>query len=100
MSANYTVRQKAQEDVASIWLYTAGQWGEEQADRYLKKIRDKFEWLADNPRAGQRRKDIDPDIYGTPVGIHLILYDVIDEQPDIIAVIHQSSDVKNWLKAR
>ena len=32
--------------------------------------------------------------------MHLILYDVIDEQPDIIAVIHQSSDVKNWLKAR
>ncbi|WP_422410941.1 MULTISPECIES: type II toxin-antitoxin system RelE/ParE family toxin [unclassified Endozoicomonas] len=43
MSGSYTVRQRAKDDVMSIWFYTLERWGTEQANRYLRKIRDKFE---------------------------------------------------------
>ncbi|WP_257292674.1 type II toxin-antitoxin system RelE/ParE family toxin [Endozoicomonas sp. ONNA1] len=98
MSGNYTVRQRAKDDVMSIWFYTVERWGTERANSYLRKIRDKFEWLAENPRAGTQRKDVDPELYATPVGMHIVLYDIVNNQPDIVAVIHQSADIKRKLR--
>lgn len=97
MSANYTVRQKAQEDVIGIWLYSVEQWGPDQADRYLQKINEKFRWLADNPKAGHLRSDVKQDRYFVPVGSHLILYKLVNNQPDIIRVVHQNADVPQWV---
>ncbi len=96
MPINYTVRQKAQEDLISIWLYTAEQWGVEQAGRYLQQIEDKFIWLAENPKAGQLRSDLPPACYCMPCNSHLVFYDLGDDQIDIIRVMHQRADLDNW----
>ncbi len=75
-------------------------WGTEQANRYLCKISDTFEWLAENPRSGTHRKDIDPELYALPVEMHIIFYNIVNNQPDIVAVIHQSADIKRKLRER
>ncbi|WP_422140056.1 type II toxin-antitoxin system RelE/ParE family toxin [Endozoicomonas sp. ALC020] len=54
--------------------------------------------MAENPRAGTQRKAVDPELYATPVGMHIVLYDIVNNQPDIVAVIHQSADIKRKLR--
>lgn len=98
MRTGYTVRREAREDLESIWQYTLREWGLKQADEYISKVMSKFAWLAENPKAGKQREDIDTKIYSLPVGSHLILYDIINGQPDIVAVLHQSSDVKSKME--
>ncbi len=36
--ANYTLTQKAVDDLTEIWDYTFDEWSEEQADRYYKLL--------------------------------------------------------------
>ncbi|WP_422461827.1 MULTISPECIES: type II toxin-antitoxin system RelE/ParE family toxin [unclassified Endozoicomonas] len=93
----YTIRQQAREDLESIWLYTLNNWDVEQADKYVRIIVDRFVWLAENPKAGKLRKDIQPGCYSIPISSHLIFYQLIDHRPDILRILHQRTDVVHWL---
>ncbi|USE35870.1 type II toxin-antitoxin system RelE/ParE family toxin [Endozoicomonas sp. SCSIO W0465] len=97
MSQLYSLRQRAREDLESIWLYTLNHWDVEQADQYIRMVVDRFEWLTENPKAGKLRKDIQPGCYSIPIGSHLIFYQLIDHRPDILRILHQRADVAHWL---
>ena len=38
--AGYALSPAAQADLSEIWDYTAEHWGEAQAERYTRRIRD------------------------------------------------------------
>ena len=97
MTGQYKIRKKAKEDLQKIWLYTLDHWGVKQADDYIRLIIKKFEWLAENPKAGQARYEIKPGYFCIPIGSHLIFYILTEQQPDIISVVHQKSDIAHWI---
>ena len=97
MIANYRIRSVAQSDLESIWLYTLEQWGVEQANSYLKAIINRFDWLVDNPLLGKRRDDIKQGYYCFPEGMHIIFYQIKDDQIEIIGIPHQSMDIVDYL---
>jgi toxin ParE1/3/4 len=45
----YTLTRKAEQDIRGIWSYTVKEWGEVQAEKYLKGLEDKLEQLSDSP---------------------------------------------------
>jgi len=53
MPARYELTPAAKEDVRGIWLYTAAQWGERQADQYIGRLEAGFRKIA-NRRAVSR----------------------------------------------
>ncbi|WP_422136490.1 type II toxin-antitoxin system RelE/ParE family toxin [Endozoicomonas sp. ALD040] len=95
MSSKYKIRKKALMDLEKIWLYTFNHWGVEQADDYVRLITDKFEWLAENPKAGQPRHEIKSGYLSALAGSHLIFYKLTRHQPDIVSVIHQKADISS-----
>jgi toxin ParE1/3/4 len=88
----YSLRQQAQDDLESIWLYSYQEWGAEQADKYIRTLLSRFTWLSENPQLGKQRAEIKPDYYCFPEGMHLVFYKITRDGIDIIGVPHQSMD--------
>ena len=93
MSAGYSLRQHAQDDLESIWLYSYREWGAEQADKYIQSLLSRFVWLSENAQLGKQRPEIKPGYYCFPEGMHLIFYKVIRSGIDIIGIPHRSMDI-------
>ena len=88
----YSLRQQAQDDLESIWVYSYQEWGTEQADTYIRSLLSRFTWLAENPQLGKQREELKPGYYCFPEGMHLIFYKITLDEIDIIGIPHQSMD--------
>lgn len=95
MTSRYRIRQTVESELEAIWSYSFAHWGPEQADKYLHDLFSRFAWLANNPKAGKQRDDINPGYYSFPEGTHVVFYVITPEGVDIIGVPHQSMD---WLR--
>ena len=92
MITGYSLRQQAQDDLESIWLYSYQEWGAEQADKYIRSLLSRFTWLSENPQLGKQRTEVKPGYYCFPEGMHLIFYKITQDGIDIIGIPHQSVD--------
>ncbi len=72
--AQYSLSPLAVEDLKSIWRYGATTWGLTKAEQYGEKLLDAFDFLAENPNAGQPINHIRIEYKRHPVGVHLIFY--------------------------
>ena len=88
----YSLRQQAQDDLESIWVYSYQEWGTEQADKYIRSLLSRFTWLAENPQLGKQREELKPGYYCFPEGMHLIFYKITLDEIDIIGIPHQNMD--------
>jgi toxin ParE1/3/4 len=98
MTASYSIRKLAEDDLESIWLYTNDEWGIEQADKYIRLLISRFAWISENPLLGKKRDDVKPGYYCFPEGMHLIFYTCIKTGIDIIGIPHQSMDIVTHLE--
>ena len=92
MIRGYLLRQQAQDDLESIWLYSYHEWGVEQADKYIRSLLSRFIWLSENPQLGKQRAEIKSGYFCFPEGMHLIFYKITQDGIDIIGIPHQSMD--------
>jgi toxin ParE1/3/4 len=90
------VRRTAQadEDLMEIWGYIAPD-NPQAADRLLDEIESKFLVLSEQPRLGQARPDIAPELRYFPVGSYLILYREIANGIEVVRVVHGARRVGN-----
>ena len=98
MTASYSIRKLAEDDLERIWLYTHDEWGVEQADRYIRLLISRFTWISKNPLLGKKRDDVKPGYYCCPEGMHLIFYMITKTGIDIIGIPHQKMDIVTHLK--
>jgi toxin ParE1/3/4 len=92
VSAGYSLRQQALDDLESIWLYSYQEWGVEQADQYIRSLLSRCTWLSENPQLGKQRAEIKSGYYCFPEGMHLVFYKITRDGIDIIGIPHQSMD--------
>jgi toxin ParE1/3/4 len=92
----FRVTPRAREDLINIGRYTEQQWGKSQRNTYLKKIEQRFTWLASNPNIGKPRPEISEDFMSYPEGLHVVFYLINKENIDIIGVPHKQMDVLNY----
>lgn len=96
MIVGYSLRQQAQADLESIWIYSYQEWGAEQADQYIRSLLSRFTWLSENPRLGKQRTEIKAGYFCFPEGMHLIFYKITQNGIDIIGVPHQNMDIVSY----
>ena len=96
MIVGYSLRQQAQADLESIWIYSYQEWGTEQADQYIRSLLSRFTWLSENPQLGKQRAEIKPGYFCFPEGMHLIFYKITRNGIDIIGVPHQNMDIVSY----
>lgn len=93
MRGSYLLRELARADLEAIWVYTVGQWGAKQAERYLQGLFGCFEELAASPRLGREGDDLKPGYRSFPQGQHVVFYVIASAGIEVIGIVHQSADV-------
>ena|ERR1017187_2249612 len=101
MKRRYTLAPEAARDLVQIWRYLKKESSQETADRVESVIRDKFEYLAEFPRAGHWRRDLTrADARFFPVYSYLIVYRPETSPLQIVSILHASRDVPRILSQR
>jgi toxin ParE1/3/4 len=88
------IQHKAREDLKNIWLYSYGQWGEAQADKYFDELSDGINGLLDNPRIGRACDHIRTGYRKYPINKHVVFYRITSDRIEIIRVLHSSMDAE------
>jgi toxin ParE1/3/4 len=83
----YRLSARAEADLADIWVYSAGQWGIEQTDRYLDALLSRLVWLADNPALWKTRLDITEGLYSYPQQSHVIYFRPSDASAGLLEIL-------------
>ena len=88
----------AEMDLDEIWEYIALD-NIRAADRWVAKLFEAFEALAQNPGMGHKREDLTAHpILFWPVGAYLILYRVRKKRVEIVAVTQGARDIPSLLR--
>lgn len=90
--SRYILSPAAQESLQQIHSYSLSNFGKQQTLIYLRRLRDRMQYLADQPTRGKARDDIKAGYYSHFEGSHTIYYRIRDTHIDIIDVLHQSMD--------
>lgn len=90
---------QAKADLFDIWRYTAGRWGEQQADHYLEKIDARCRKLARDTLSSKTTLPEYPMLQVVRCEHHYIFY-IMEDVPLIIAVLHEKMDHVARLKRR
>ena len=93
----YKIREKAIEDLESIWLYTLDTWSEKQANNYYNLIIHEIELIAGNKSIGISIQNIRNGYYFSRVKSHVIFY-VITDKLEVVRILNQKMDIDNKLR--
>jgi toxin ParE1/3/4 len=101
MNGHYKLIEEAQQDLMSIQQFSAQNWGEAQAKRYLEGFRKVFDLIAELPSVGKNCDySIAESLYCFFHESHAIYYMILEKEVTIIAILHQSMMPKQHLSLR
>ncbi|MFT4185534.1 MAG: type II toxin-antitoxin system RelE/ParE family toxin [Rhizobium sp.] len=94
--AKYILSLKAEDDLRGIWHSIAPD-NERAADGLLTRILNKAELAAEQPLMGAPRPELSPTARILIEGRYLTIYEPMPYGIFVVAIVHGSRDVENWL---
>ena len=96
--AEYSISEKALEDINNIWIFTAENWSVEQADRYYNLIIDEIEYITNNLDMARDFGKIRKSFRYSKVKSHLIFFKIDKTNKiEVVRVLHERMDIENRL---
>lgn len=89
--ASYFLHPQAELDLEEIWFYIAED-NIQNASKFIDKVEEKFQLLADFPEMGVQRKNL--RMY--PVQDYGIFYEPTSNGVEIVRVLHSARNVENF----
>lgn len=89
---SYSLSREARQDIDEILVYIAA----DQLDAAVSfndRLDETFTMLADNPKAGRERPELNQGVRSFPVGNYLIFYQVWARKVTIARAIHGARDL-------
>ena len=94
--AEYSLTNKAVEDLSDIWNYTFDNWSESQSDLYYQMLLDSCQEIAENQVPGKNYEGMIKSLLGFRAGRHIIFYRrIASNTVEIIRILHEQMDLKN-----
>lgn len=88
----------AEADLTDIWVFVA-QDNAEAADRLLDQLHEKCQFLANSPKVGRQRSELDPSIRSFAVGSYVIFYREGDDGIEVARVLHGRRDISSLFRS-
>lgn len=95
--SGWLLRPAASDDLAEIWLHGTSNWGVEQAERYADGLFALFDLLVEFPEIAHERAEFSPPVRIHPTGAHLVVYRQVDEEIEIIRILHGHQNLTAYL---
>ena len=86
---------KARNDLKEIFNYVADDSSESRATKLLKQLERTMQQLADSPGMGTERSYLAPGILGFPKSNYIIFYRKVEDDIQIVRVLHGRRDIEN-----
>jgi toxin ParE1/3/4 len=80
-------------DIAEIRRYIA-QDSTAAADRFIGQLFDIFHLLGRDPKIGQQRPNLRPNLRSFSHGNYVVFYQLVSERAEIVAIIHGARDIE------
>ena len=93
----FIVSPRARADISDIWNYAIEQWGERQAEIYLRLLQAAVDAVASDPKVGPICDDVRPGYRKYRVGSHVLFYRVTANTVVVVRILHQRMDVERHL---
>ena len=90
--SHHVLAPQAADDILNIYLFGHDTFGARQADYYQDELKRAFQRLADFPKLGRLRDEIDPAVRTQPTGSHVIIYEETASGVTILRVRHGHED--------
>ena len=87
------LRPAARQEMVDIWLYTADQWGVDQADKYIRRIEIEIQSVLEFPAKGSPVPGMPNQYRKLPSGSHRIVYRHAGEELIVVRIIHEKQDL-------
>ncbi len=87
----------AEDDLSGLFIYTANNWGFEQAFQYSEQLVNTISLLPEFPFQGRDRSDLVPGLRSLAVAHYLVFYRVFDDMVQIRRVLHEREDIWTML---
>lgn len=91
------IRPKAQADLRGIWRYSFEQWGNAQADRYLRDLEREIRSLLEFPELGVSYEGVRAGYRGLHVHRHLVFYRIVLGRLEVVRVLHEAMQLESHL---
>jgi toxin ParE1/3/4 len=88
----YVLSPGAQSDLDDIWTYTEDKWGIDQAELYIRQLRQHIETVAAQPAIGRACFEVRAGYHKYRAGSHLLFYRLTSQGIDIIRILHKRMD--------
>ena len=88
----------AEADLTDIWVFIAND-NAEAANRLLDQLHEKCQFLANSPKAGRRRDELDPSIRSLAVGSYVIFYRESANGIEVARVLHGRRDIPSLFRS-
>ena len=95
--AQFKLSPAAQSDVAEIWDFTAKNWGLDQAEAYIRRIKSAVLTIAEDHRLGRPCDHVRTGYWKYAVGSHILFYKVDQSGVDIVRILHAHMDFERHL---
>ena len=90
---------RAEADLEDIWVHIAHD-SPAAATRFINRILERCERLADMPGTGRLRTDLGPELRSVVVGSYLIIYRRIQGGIEIVRVLHGRRNLRALFSPR
>lgn len=94
----YRFSPEARADLEEAWLYTASEWGIEQADRYAAGIAARIDSVLELPNTGSPLTGVAMGYRKIRSGQHLAIYRVTGEELIVVRVLHEREDLPDGIE--
>lgn len=95
--SRFVLSPRAQADLNDIWDYSARRWGMDQAERYLRRIAEAVDLVAETPERGRNCDHIREGHRKYQVGSHILFYREMSGGIDVVRILHQQLDFDRHL---
>ncbi len=85
-------RPEAEADLDDLWLFIA-QDDPNSANRFIDRIAETCNLLAENPLMGRGRPELAPDLRSFPVGNYIIFYQTLVDGIEIVRIVGAARDL-------
>jgi toxin ParE1/3/4 len=87
----------AYDDLLEIWAFIAED-SAENADRFIDRLFETFELLANNEKLGKIRPELLSGLRSFPVRRYIIFYHPVNFGVEISRVLHSARDIENIIE--
>ena len=90
--------EAARNEFTALGEYSQAHWGAAQTRKYLDRMLDLIDRIADDPMRGRDAELPRPRLRKIKAGSHMVFYMASEDRVEVVRILHESRDIRSQLR--